>query len=211
MSMRAPFALLALLAASPAAAEVRLDMSSATVESSGENARVCVSLTSGGQEVAGTQNDLVWDGACATLQDDSCFAAGTHGKQVDSRIQNGGDGDFRMRVLVLSLTDVDPIDDGELYCCDVTVEAEPGACCAIAVTNVGASDSKGNAVLDAAGGSAQLCVIPPGGAAPTPTPTATPRPAANDDDGCQVAPARRFAVAPWLAALALLLRRRRRR
>ena len=115
----------------------------------GGAAQVCVSLVTGGEEVAGTQNDLVWDGTCMTLNDNGCSAAGTHGKQVNTRIQNSAD--FRMRVLVLSLSDVDPIDDGVLYCCQVQGEAPSGSCCSISVVNTGASDSKGNAVAGVGG------------------------------------------------------------
>ena len=96
---------------------VSLGVSSATVAQPGGTAQVCVSLVTGGEEVAGTQNDLVWDGTCMTLNDNACSAAGSHGKQVNTRIQNSAD--FRMRVLVLSLSDVDPIDDGVLYCCQL--------------------------------------------------------------------------------------------
>ena len=197
-------ALLAALGTATASAEVRLDLSGATVAAPGDTARVCVSLATGGQEVAGTQNDLVWDGTCATVPDDSaCVATGSHGKDLQTRIQASED--FRLRALVLSLTDVDPIADGELYCCDVTIEAAPGACCDIAVVDAGASDSKGNAV-PVSGSDAELCVAATG----APTPTATPRPGGTDDDGCQVAPAGGAGAAPLLAALALLLARRRR-
>lgn len=139
-----------------AAAAVSLSVSSATVAQPGDSTRVCVSLTTDGQEVAGTQNDLVWDGTCMTLNDGACFPAGSHGKQVNTRIQASAD--FRMRVLVLSLADVDPIDDGPLYCCNVQGEAEPGSCCSIAVVNTGASDSHGNAVGGVGGNSGQVCV-----------------------------------------------------
>jgi MYXO-CTERM domain-containing protein len=115
----------------------------------GGAAQVCVSLVTGGEEVAGTQNDLVWDGTCMSLNENGCSAAGTHGKQVNTRLQNSAD--FRMRVLVLSLSDVDPIDDGVLYCCRVQGEAPSGSCCSISVVNTGASDSKGKAVAGVGG------------------------------------------------------------
>ncbi|MBX3028046.1 hypothetical protein KF840_24430 [bacterium] len=150
--------LLALIVAlhGSAALAVRLGISSANVSQPGGAAQMCVSLATEGQEVAGTQNDLVWDGTCMTLNEGACFAAGTHGKQVNTRIQNSAD--FRMRVLVLSLSDVDPIDDGVLYCCNVQGEAPPGSCCSISVVNTGASDSKGQAVA-AGGNSGNLCTL----------------------------------------------------
>jgi hypothetical protein len=161
--------LASLATTSPAAAAVTLQLSSATVARPGDVGQLCVTLNSAGQEVAGTQNDLVWDGACATLADESaCAVAGTHGKQLSARIQNSFD--FRLRALILSLTDVDPIDDGVLYCCDFTVEAALGSCCDVGLVNPGVSDSRGNAVV-ALGSSAQLCV---GAARETPIVTATP-------------------------------------
>jgi len=192
---------------SPASADVVLRLSSATVAQSGDSGQVCVSLDTGGENVAGTQNDLVWDGRCATLPDESaCAVAGSHGKQLDTRIQ--ATDDFRLRALILSLTDVDPIADGLLYCCDFTVDAAPGACCSVAIDRPGASDTKGNAVA-VTGRPGELCVAAVEDPSPTRTPTATPPPSNNDDDGCQVTPARGTAAAPWLAALALLLLRRR--
>lgn len=160
MFLRRPFApllvALAVLCRGAVAGAVGLSISSATVAQPGDSTRLCVTLTTGGQQVAGTQNDLVWDGTCMTLNDGACFPAGNHGKQVNTRIQNSAD--FRMRVLVLSLSDVDPIDDGVLYCCNVQAEAEPGACCSIAVVNTGASDSAGTAVGGVGGNSGRVCV-----------------------------------------------------
>lgn len=199
-------ALIALLGAGRAAADVRLDLSSTTVAQPGDSGRVCVSLATGGADVAGTQNDLVWDGRCATLPDESaCVVAGTHAKELHSRIQASDD--FRLRALILSLSDVDPIADGLLYCCDFAVQAAPGACCPIALDHARASDSRGD-LVDVIAGAGELCVAGAGGASPTPT--ATPRPPANDDHGCQMASPGTGVAAPWLVALALLLLRRRR-
>lgn len=139
------------------ASAVQLSISSAQVAQPGGSAQLCVSLSTGGQEVAGTQNDLVWDGTCMTLNEGACSAAGSHGKQVNTRIQNSAD--FRMRVLVLSLSDVDPIDDGVLYCCNVQGEAPAGSCCSISVVNTGASDSAGKAVGGVGGNSGNLCTL----------------------------------------------------
>ena len=96
-----------------------------------------------------------------TLNDNGCAASGAHGKQVNTRIQNSAD--FRMRVLVLSLSDVDPIDDGVLYCCQVQGEAPSGSCCSISVVNTGASDSKGNAVGGVGGNTGRVCTQGGGG------------------------------------------------
>jgi MYXO-CTERM domain-containing protein len=212
--MRAAFALLLLLV-SPATAAVQLNASSATVPVGGDTATVCVALATGGAEVAGTQNDLVWDGTCATLPDESsCYASGTHRKSLQGKLLDNRD--FSYRALILSLSDVDPIDDGVLSCCDFVVEAAPGTCCPVDVVSAGASDSKGNAVI-AYGNRAKVCTAA-NGARPSPTPTPTQCSSgcggggSDEDDGCQVAaPSRGGGAAIWplaIAAIILALRRR---
>src|SRR5678815_1609257 len=66
------------LLSSAAARAVSIGVSSATVAQPGSSAQVCVSLVPGGEEVAGTQKDLVWDRTCMTLNDNGCAAAGAH-------------------------------------------------------------------------------------------------------------------------------------
>ena len=134
----------ALVVAAPAHA-VTLAVSNATVSQPGEMATVCVTLDTGGQEVAGTQSDLVWDGTCATLTDGSCQVSPRHGKQLHGNFPPRTD--FTHRALVFSLSDTDPIPDGELYCCIFGVEVtSPGACCPVNITQVGSSNSDGKAL-----------------------------------------------------------------
>jgi hypothetical protein len=193
-----------LASVSGAAAQVSLTAASVTVAAPGDAADVCVTLRSGGTIVAGTQNDLVWDGTCAILPSASaCHGNPATGKSLSTAILPTDD--FRLRALVLSLTDVDPIPDGSLYCCTFTVDAAPGACCPLSVTNVGASDPTGHA-LATTGNAADLCVA--GGADTSPTPTATPtRANAVEDDGCQTGAGRStrgvWTVAALLLALAI--------
>ena len=181
---------LALLLAAPAWG-ASLDISSADVAQPGDVAEVCVTLDGEGQEVAGTQNDLVWDGTCATFLDE-CRVDPATGKDLNGRIQ--GSEDFRYRALVLSLTDVDPIPDGGLYCCDFQVEAAAGSCCAVEVVNAGGSDPQGNALPLDAGPPAQLCVEPTASGG-----------ASGDDDGCQVVAADGASIWPGLGVLAAIL------
>ncbi|MGH7790160.1 MAG: hypothetical protein ACRERC_25055 [Candidatus Binatia bacterium] len=211
--MRATLILLPLLFAAPAVAGVTLGASSVTVARPGEIAEICVSLDTGGAEVAGTQNDLVWDGECASLPDaSSCVAAGAHGKSLYGHIFALRH--FVYRALILSLSDVDPIDDGVLYCCAFTAEAAPGACCPIGLTNAQTSDPFGNSIPTRAINGA-VCVALAGPASASPTPTASPTPnvgSSNDDDGCAiVSPAHNRGIwLPLLGALALRLLPRRR-
>ncbi len=153
--MRSTLALLLLLA-TPATAEVTLSLAPVTVAPGASTATVCVSLDSGDDLVAGTQNDLVWDGECATLPSArSCGAAETHGKDLSGRII----GDFTFRGLILSLSDVNPIPDGELYCCDFDISLDSGECCEIEVTNPGASNPQGGA-LEVSSAGAEICAGP---------------------------------------------------
>jgi hypothetical protein len=123
-----------------------------------------------------------------------------HGKDLSAATRCG---DFCLRAILLSLTDVDPIPDGELYCCRFTVEAAPGGCCPVSVVNTAASDPLGKAI-SASGNVAHLCVSSSGQIA-TPTPTVLPIGTA-DDDGCEVSPVKaRGSIAPSFVAAGLLL------
>ncbi|MDX2165937.1 MAG: MYXO-CTERM sorting domain-containing protein [Deltaproteobacteria bacterium] len=216
--MRASLLVLLLLIARPLSA-VTLTAATAGPADPGGTATVCVALDTGGAQVAGTQNDLTWDGSCLTLPDTSaCYASGTHGKQLQGKLLDNRD--FTYRALILSLSDVDPIDDGVLYCCDFFVEATAGECCRVDVTGAGASDPRGNA-LDVLAVGGQVCAEPESAVTPIviATPTRTPTlcgscpPVANDeDDGCQVAAPASGGSAAWplVAAVALALLRRRR-
>jgi hypothetical protein len=193
---------LLLLWSSAAAGAVSLQATSATVGAPGETADVCVALSTGGAEVAGTQNDLNWDGTCASLADErSCFVTGSHGKQLSAATTCG---DFCLRAIILSLTDVDPIPDGQLYCCQFAVEAAPGSCCPIAVVNVGASDPQGRALVTN-GHTADLCVAADGAVrTPTATPAARVEVSSTNDGGCQVsAPKAHGVLGPMSLAVAI--------
>src|SRR5262249_23704076 len=142
------------LAAGSARGAVTMQLTSANVSNPGDVGRVCVMLSTGGKQIAGTQNDLIWDGNCASLPDEhSCFVAGSHGKQLSAATRCG---DFCLRAIIISLGDVNPIPDGPLYCCNFQSESEGGGCCAINMTNAAASDPDGNAV-GASGVGGKIC------------------------------------------------------
>jgi hypothetical protein len=132
-----------------------LFVTSATVQNPGDSAQICVVLSSGGAQVAGTQNDLVWDGTCATLTDPPpCAVAGSHGKQLAQTLVNTAN--FTFRGIILSFSDTSPIPDGPLYCCSFEGEANPGACCPITVVNAQGSEPGGIAI-PLSGSTAQIC------------------------------------------------------
>jgi hypothetical protein len=134
---------------------VALQAISTTVANPGDSKPVCVMIATNGNQVAGIQNSLSWDGTCATMTDPpSCYAIGSHGKQVKPDLSHQPD--FNVKVLVLALDNVDPIPDGPLYCCDFEGEADPGQCCPITVVGAAASDPSGGK-LAAMGNAATIC------------------------------------------------------
>ena len=152
-------------AAHPASA-VTILATSATVGNPGDRGQICVSLDTGGKEVAGTQNDLRWDNNCASMpvgagNKPDCHVMGAHGKDLHADFPPGNE--FYVRALLLSFGNTDPMPDGPLYCCNFESEAEPGQCCTINITNVGSSDPKGGALPTSAGPAARICTMSSGG------------------------------------------------
>ncbi len=153
----------------PMAAAV-LTASSATVARPSDPARICVGLELDADDsIAGTENQLVWDGSCATLLPPTCSQNPRHGKSLFTGAIDSSGRLLRYKVLVVSLTDTSAItDSGELYCCDFLVHAEPGECCAIEIDRPGASDPDGNAVAIGVAARGEACM---GGIASPATPT----------------------------------------
>lgn len=117
----------------------------------GDVVEICLELSTGGREIAATQNDLRWDARCLSLVD-SCVIAPATGKQLLSN-QRGDDG---LRAIVISLSDTNPIPAGRLYCCSMRVTAASG-CCPVEIVAVSASDPEGHIVaMDASDG--EVCV-----------------------------------------------------
>lgn len=140
-------------------------------------ARLCVGLESAGAQIAGTQNDLVWNGECATLKPNSCAAVPDVNKPLHGNAPSSMPNTYR--ALVFALDNVDPIRDGELYCCDFELTGE-NECCAVKLDRVAVSDPVGNA-LDVTSRPPQLCLntgmAAPAAAAPPSAPGTEPEPA----------------------------------
>lgn len=125
-----------------------------------EEATLCVGLVlRSNEQIAGTENELVWDEDCATLLDGSCAEDSGHGKQLSGTLQKQRGA---YKALLLSFSDTDPMPAGTLYCCNFLVHAEPGSCCRVRVTNPGGSDPEGNSMPVQAGPPGQLCVASDG-------------------------------------------------
>jgi len=156
------------------AAAVYMTLSATKTE--GANVHVCVGVESGGQKVAGTQNDLVWDAACATLKADSCAAVPDSKKPLHGNAVK--DDPARYRALVFALDNVEPVRDGSLYCCDFTLTGGGDSCCAVRFDRLGVSDPVGG-TLEVSGNPAQLCLATGAAPAGAAAPPAAPPPAAT--------------------------------
>ncbi len=137
-------------------------------------ARLCVGLESGGAKIAGTQNDLVWNGECAALVANSCAAVPDVNKPLHGNAPATMPNTYR--ALVFALDNVEPIRDGDLYCCDFELKGA-AECCAVKLDRLGVSDPVGTA-LDVNGRPPQLCLntgmAAPAAAAPPSAPSARP-------------------------------------
>lgn len=126
---------------------VTMRVSEAVVSKPGKRAKICISLETDGQEVAGTQNDFIWDGNCATLTAGSCKIAAP-GKELSSGFPPGSS--FLMRAFVLALDNIEPIRDGDLYCCNFISELTQTGFCPIRITDALGADTTGRAIQIAA-------------------------------------------------------------
>lgn len=118
----------------------------------GDTVEIAVSLASGSDRVAGVQNDLELTPPLFWAGDAPCAANPAIDKGATAfafgPCQRGGPCD-RLRAIVIALDNVDPIPDGsELYRCRVAIDpAAPAGAYPVAVTNPGASDPEGNALV----------------------------------------------------------------
>ena len=174
---------LALLLASTASSAVELSLERKS--SAPGKARVCVSLDSQGEEVAGTQNDINFDNGCASLKADNCVASKHHGKPLHGSVPANLPSTFR--ALVFALDNVDPMADGEVYCCDFTVEEDGDSCCPAELSGLGVSDPQGVS-LDVSANPGRVCLAGDAGAAP----------AAAMDKPAAASPAAEPGIPSWL-------------
>ena len=167
----------------------------------GNTVKLCVGLDSDGEKVAGTQNDLVWDGGCATLKANSCAAVPDSGKPLHGNVPPNLQNTYR--ALVFALDNVDPIRDGKLYCCEFDLTGSGDACCPVRFDRLGASDPVGTA-LTTTGNPEKLCLAsgaPAAGAAPPAAPAPGP---AEQPGGSQWLWVVLIAVAVILVAILVL-------
>jgi hypothetical protein len=170
----------------------------------GSTVQIDVSLQTNGQDVAGTQNDIVFDPALVNLTTASnCQINAAIGdklagcdddpqvgpcKQLQRNLADcpaaegcppGSDGMRRFRGFVFSTLNVNTIPDGVLYTCTFTVTGQIAATAVLQNLNFLASDPNGIAPTTV-GGDGSVTVLGPtptlGVASATPTLTRTPTP-----------------------------------
>jgi hypothetical protein len=122
----------------------------------GQKVKVNATLQSGGQKLAGTQNDIGFDPAQISIPAKSngkpdCAANGALGKEgtafsfLPAGCKTGAC--TSVRALVLSLSSVDPIPDGAmLYTCTVQISSAAKGAQALSPSRVGFSSPSGQAV-----------------------------------------------------------------
>jgi hypothetical protein len=112
--------------ASPALAAVVGIAPRSTPIQVGTTGDVCVVLREGAQSVAGIQMNLAWDESCLAPADPKqlCKASAASGKNTQTALQSPSE----LKAIVISFTDVSPIPDGELFCCQFVGKKGADAC-----------------------------------------------------------------------------------
>ena len=165
-------AALALALCLPASRALAIYMTMDASKTESGAVKLCVGLDSGGDKVAGTQNDLIWDASCSNLKPNSCAAVPDSKKPLHGNTPPNLQSTYR--ALVFALDNVDPIRDGQLYCCEFELTGKGDGCCAVRFDRLGSSDPVGNA-LTTTGNPEKLCLLT-GAAAAGEQPPAAPAP-----------------------------------
>ncbi len=159
----------------PAPAGPAVYIEDLNVDAAGD-AVITVKLATGGQEIAGTQNDIVFDAnvrvkARSNGRPDCTVNPDINKPGTSFAFQPAGcsgDACTGVRAIVFATDNVDPIPNGSvLYTCNVTVSGSG----TLNVTNARGSTPGGQAVSGFTGREGKVCVRGPQPPSPTPTPT----------------------------------------
>ena len=121
----------------------------------GGSVDMCIYMSGSGGKVAGIQMNLHWDGSCVSITPGAGYEAQCSnlvgGKTLKTAIGTrpcNNDPSCMMAMLV-SFSDVDPMQDQELFCCNFTVlGSPPKTSCPFTLTNVIAGESSGAKVAN---------------------------------------------------------------
>lgn len=112
-----------------------------TTPTGGQGANVCVFMDGGNNEIAGAQMDLNWDPNCmesaAGSSKPKCRSNPDTNKTVQSALKSPG----LLKAIMISFSDVDPIPDGLLFCCEFTLKGNDS--CNVGITNLIGSSGQG--------------------------------------------------------------------
>jgi hypothetical protein len=110
----------------------------------GETAEICVTLSGGGGKIAGLQLNLNWEDSCMTPANARrlCRSNQATGKTVQSALQGRG----TLKAILISFSDVAPIPDGNLFCCEFTAVGDVGRCGPVSITAVIGSTGNGERI-----------------------------------------------------------------
>jgi len=131
-----------------ASAAVALVLSGGSFTPAAAAGNLCIAMADSNGQVAGIQVDLKWDGACMSASQGvgglaQCTAESATGKQVRASIRPGP----TLKTILFSMTDTNPIGDGNLFCCSFTRSSSAGGtCCGLTMGNILGSDSVGKAI-----------------------------------------------------------------
>jgi hypothetical protein len=130
------------------AAAVALVLGAGRITPAAAAGNLCISMADSNGQVAGIQVDLKWDSACMSAEQGAgglaqCTADPATGKQVRASVRPGP----TLKTILFSMTDTNPIGDGNLFCCSFTRSGSAGnACCGLTMGNILGSDSVGKAI-----------------------------------------------------------------
>ena len=142
-----------------AAVEIQVGQGSAAP---GGSIDIPIYMAGSGNNVAGVQMNLTWDGGCMAINQGSgssaqCKSNPATGKNVQTSIGKApcGGNPNCMTAFFLSISDPSPIPDGLLFACTFTVSSAPSSTsCTIGISNVIAAEPKGGRVAVTANGGA---------------------------------------------------------
>ncbi len=131
-----------------AVAAIGLVLCAGGLTPAGAAGNLCIAMADSNGQVAGIQVDFKWDSACMSAGQGAgglaqCTADPATGKQVRASVRPGP----TLKAILFSMTDTNPIGDGNLFCCSFTRTSSAGsACCGLTMGNILGSDSAGKAI-----------------------------------------------------------------
>jgi len=110
----------------------------------GGTANVCVWMSDGNNEVAGAQMDISWEPSCMVPASGGSRPKCRSNPDTGKTVQSATRGASTLRAIMISFSDVEPIPDGELFCCEFRIVDNPsGSACGLSFSNVIASTPGG--------------------------------------------------------------------